>query len=62
MKLLPEELNQILIITVVASMALTPALAALGSKLGDMVENYEAGTSSLDLDAPTKTLDVSTGM
>lgn len=48
MKLLPEELNQILIITVVFSMALTPALAALGSKLADAVDQLEAGSSSID--------------
>jgi hypothetical protein len=56
LKLLPEELNQILIITVVFSMALTPALAALGSKLGDAVEALEANASSIDEDraAPKK--------
>ena len=38
LKLLPNDLNQILIITVVCSMALTPALAQLGQTLGDFVE------------------------
>eukprot|EP00879_Flechtneria_rotunda_P030712 GHRR01033383.1.p1 GENE.GHRR01033383.1~~GHRR01033383.1.p1 ORF type:complete len:471 (+),score=170.75 GHRR01033383.1:295-1707(+) len=41
LKLLPEELNQILIITVVFSMALTPALAEVGSKLAEVVEQMD---------------------
>lgn len=59
MKLLPEELNQILIITVVFSMALTPALAALGVKLGDIVDAMEAADSSIDEDRAPKRLEVS---
>lgn len=58
LKLLPEELNQILIITVVASMALTPALAALGAKLGDAVDALEANGSSIDEPVAPKSLEV----
>jgi hypothetical protein len=46
LKLLPNDLNQILIITVVCSMALTPALAQAGQLLGDFVEAQEGGGSS----------------
>lgn len=46
LKLLPNDLNQILIITVVCSMALTPALAQAGQLLGDFVEAQAAGGSS----------------
>ncbi|KAF6261239.1 Sodium/hydrogen exchanger family-domain-containing protein [Scenedesmus sp. NREL 46B-D3] len=56
LKLLPEELNQILIITVVFSMALTPALAELGSRLGAAVEAAEGSTSSMD-EAPPPMLE-----
>jgi Kef-type K+ transport system membrane component KefB len=45
LKLLPNDLNQILIITVVCSMALTPALAQLGQVLGDFVETRSLGSS-----------------
>eukprot|EP00775_Hariotina_reticulata_P005483 gene5483-5718_t len=45
LKLLPEELNQILIITVVFSMALTPALAEVGSRLADAVDAAEDSAS-----------------
>jgi hypothetical protein len=59
LKLLPEELNQILIITVVFSMAHTPALAALGSKLGDAVDALEASSGSFDEErAAPKNLEV----
>lgn len=61
LKLLPEELNQILIITVVFSMALTPALAALGAKLGDAVDAMESSGSSIDGDEVVqKSLEVGT--
>jgi Kef-type K+ transport system membrane component KefB len=48
LKVLPEELNQILIIIVVASMALTPTLADVGSRLADAVEAAERATTSDD--------------
>ncbi|WIA33402.1 hypothetical protein OEZ86_006536 [Tetradesmus obliquus] len=57
LQLLPEELNQILIITVVFSMALTPALAELGSRLGAAVEAAEGGNTSDD-EAPPPILEV----
>ena len=42
LELLPSDLNQILIIVVVLSMALTPGLAAAGKALADIVDANEA--------------------
>lgn len=38
LKVLPEELNKLLIIVVVITMALTPGLAAVGKYLADRVD------------------------
>ena len=47
LKVLPEELNKLLIIVVVISMALTPGLASIGKYLADKYpEEDETGTSS----------------
>jgi len=45
LKVLPEELNKLLIIVVVISMALTPGLASIGKKLADKYdeENDQSG-------------------
>ena len=41
LKVLPEELNKLLIIVVVITMALTPGLAALGKYLADKVTEID---------------------
>jgi hypothetical protein len=43
LEVLPQELNKLLIIVVVISMALTPALAELSQVLGDMWEEERPG-------------------
>jgi hypothetical protein len=40
-QVLPENLNRLLIVVVIVSMVLTPALASLGDYLGDKVEAWE---------------------
>ena len=42
LKVLPEELNKLLIIVVVISMALTPGLAAVGKYLADRTPDEDA--------------------
>ena len=42
LKVLPEDLNQVLIIVVVLSMALTPALTDVGKRVGDWLEELES--------------------
>ncbi len=44
LKVLPDELNRLLIIVVVLSMALTPLLAEVGEKLGEQANLREKGT------------------
>jgi len=46
LKVLPDELNRLLIIVVVLSMALTPLLAEVGEKLGDQAIKAEQGNST----------------
>jgi len=41
LQVLPENLNRLLIVVVIVSMVLTPALASLGDYLGDKVEAWE---------------------
>lgn len=48
LKVLPNDLNQILIITVVFSMALTPYLAELGKLVGDEVDKRFPALASAD--------------
>jgi hypothetical protein len=48
LKLLPEELNQILIIIVVLSMVITPALAEFGTRLADYADARSEDTSDDD--------------
>lgn len=43
LNVLPEELNRLLIVVVILSMVLTPALASAGDKLGNALEEWEAG-------------------
>ena len=51
LKVLPEELNKLLIIVVVISMALTPGLASIGKYLADKAPDEDStGTSSVDPD------------
>lgn len=55
LKVLPEELNKLLIIVVVLSMAATPLLAEAGRIVGDLVENNEdvsKGTEGFNLEDP----------
>ncbi len=49
LKVLPEELNKLLIIVVVISMALTPGLASIGKKLADKYdeEDEQSGKACL---------------
>lgn len=48
LKVLPEELNKLLIIVVVISMALTPGLASIGKYLADKYPDEDStGISSL---------------
>ena len=47
LKVLPEELNKLLIIVVVISMALTPGLASVGKYLADKYPEEEGGSGTL---------------
>lgn len=46
LKVLPEELNKLLIIVVVISMALTPGLASVGKYLADRYPEEEGGSGT----------------
>ena len=47
LKVLPEELNKLLIIVVVITMALTPGLAAVGKYLADKVDEGDETNTGL---------------
>lgn len=57
LKVLPDELNRLLIIVVVLSMALTPALADLGEKMAgkaiEIIDGEEILASELDPHSPS---------
>lgn len=52
LKVLPEELNKLLIIVVVISMALTPGLASIGKKLADKYDEHDEQSGKACLLAP----------
>lgn len=49
LQILPENLNQLLIIVVVFSMALTPSLADLGQSVADALDKYYAASDEATL-------------
>ena len=59
LKVLPDELNRLLIIVVVLSMALTPFLAELGKTVAEGADNERLSLASVDGVLPTPTLHTS---
>ena len=55
LKVLPDELNRLLIIVVVLSMALTPFLAELGKTVAEGADNERLSLASVDGVLPTPT-------